>query len=75
MYRGEVGLSPGFSTKAISIASGPMVFVFCRLVVHVGTATWCNMVGNGAVEPKIASKDRNFIEIFTRFSQFDLPVF
>ena len=64
VYRGEVGLSPGFSTEAISNTSGPMVFVFCRLVVHVGTATWCNMVGNGAVEPKLAPKNRKFHEIY-----------
>ena len=69
--QGEVGPRPRISTEAISITSGPMVSVFCRLVVHVGTATWCDMVGSGAVEPKLASKNLQF---FGNFRDFTYPL-
>ena len=40
------------------MTTGPMVSIFCRLVAHVGTATWCNMNGNGGVAAELASKNR-----------------
>ena len=64
MCGGEDRPAPRISTEVISITTGPMVFIFCRLVAHVGTATWCNMNGNGGVAPDLASKTRFYVVNF-----------
>ena len=51
---------PRISGEDISMTTGPMVFIFCRLVAHVGTATWCDMNRNGAVAAELAPKTWKF---------------